>query len=197
MRAKSALSLIAAIVIAGADPGSGPSSRLQARTRAVSVDDLMALSTINDVEIAPTGDRVAYTVSTPSIPTNTHETALFMLPVEGGAPVRLGAEAKIFVPALPAPRLRWRPDGTAISFLAIADGRPQVFAVSPSGGPARALTAAPEGVSGYEWSPDGSQLAYLAREAAPPPPVANKDGSLPPATRLWIQAADTPTPARP
>ena len=52
----------------------------------------------------------------------------------------------------------------SISFLAIAGGRPQVFAVSASGGAASALTDAAEGVSGYEWSPDGKQLAFLTRD---------------------------------
>jgi WD40 repeat protein len=191
-----AVLLITALAVAEAWSGSGTVGRLQARARPVSVDDLMALSTINDVEIAPAGDRVAYTVSTPSTATNTHETALFVLPVSGGAPLRLAPDAKIFVPALPAPRLRWRPDGTSISFLANAEGRPQVFTVMPSGGPARALTTAPEGVSAYEWSPDGTRLAFLSREAAPPAPVANRAGSLPPATRLWIQDADAPASAR-
>ena len=185
-----------AIVLAGTWPATGPSLRLHARARPVSVDDLMALATINDVEIAPAGDRVAYTVSTPALATNTHETALFVLPIGGGTPTRLAADVRVFVPALPAPRVRWSPDGAAISFLGMDNGRPQVFAVSPAGGPAWVVTAAPEGVSGYEWSPEGTKLAFLAREPASSPTVANRAGSLPPATRLWVQHADAAASAR-
>ena len=65
MRAQSALLLIAAIAVAEVWPVTSPTA--QARARPVSVDDLMALATINDVKIAPAGDRVAYTVSTPSV----------------------------------------------------------------------------------------------------------------------------------
>ena len=107
-------------------PGAAP-VLAQAQATPITIDDLMALSTINDVEIAPDGNRVAYTVSTPSVENNTHETALFVLPADGGTPTRLAAEARVFVPALPAPRVRWSPDGTRISFLAVAGGRPQVF----------------------------------------------------------------------
>ena len=176
-------------------PGAAP-VLAQAQAPPITIDDLMALSTINDVEIAPDGNRVAYTVSTPSVENNTHETALFVLPADGGTPTRLAAEARVFVPALPAPRVRWSPDGTRISFLAVAGGRPQVFAVSASGGAASALTDAAEGVSGYEWSPDGTQLAFLTRDPAPPPPIANRAGTLPPATRLWLQPVEHPKSAR-
>ena len=194
MRAQSALLLIAAIAVAEVWPVTSPTA--QARARPVSVDDLMALATINDVEIAPAGDRVAYTVSTPALETNTHDTRLFVLPIGGGTPTRLAADVRVFLPALPAPRVRWSPDGAAISSLGMDNGRPQVFAVSPAGGPAWVVTAAPEGVSGYEWSPDGTKLAFLAREPASPPTVANRAGSLPPATRLWVQDADAAATAR-
>ena len=50
--------------------------------RRVTIDDLMALRTINDVKISPSGDRVAYTVSTPSVERNAHEAALFVMPVD-------------------------------------------------------------------------------------------------------------------
>ena len=124
------------ILVSGLAPSAWPQS--VAPRRPVSIDDLMALSTINDVEIAPAGDRIAYTVSTPSLTTNAHETRIFVVPTSGGTPVQLAEARKVFVPALPAPRLRWSPDGRRLAFLGLADGRPQVFAVAASGGAARA-----------------------------------------------------------
>ena len=44
--------------------------------RSVTVDDLMRVRSITDVRISPDGERVAYVVSTPSLPKNEHETAL-------------------------------------------------------------------------------------------------------------------------
>jgi len=163
----------------------------------VTVDDLMGLRTINDVKISPAGDLVAYVVSTPSVTRNAHEPELFVVPATGGQPRRLAADAKIFAPALPAPRLRWSPDGATITFLAAADGRPQVFAVRASGGAVTALTNAAEGVSAYEWSPDARFMAFLSRDpAAKAAPVANKVGGLPVATRLWVQPLGPAAPAR-
>jgi len=163
--------------------------------RRVTIDDLMALRTINDVEISPSGDRVAYTVSTPSVERNAHEPALFVMPSTGGTAKRLAESHRIFTPALPAPRLRWLPDGQTVSMLVAGTSGPQVLTVNPETNAATVVTSAPAGVSAYEWSPDGKFVAYLTRDAAPgPPPIANRVGSNPPATRLWIQPLPSGAP---
>jgi dipeptidyl aminopeptidase/acylaminoacyl peptidase len=164
--------------------------------RKVTIDDLMALRTINDVEITPAGDLIAYTVSTPSVARNAHEPALFVIPVSGGAPKQLAESYRIFTPALPAPRLRWRPDGS-VSVLVAEKTGPQVLSIKPDNTGAQMVTSAPLGVSGYEWSPDGKYLAYFTRDAGPSTlPIANKVGASPPATRLWIQPLNPAGPAR-
>ena len=113
--------------------------------RPVTVDDLMRVRTIVDAKIAPGGDTVAYVVSTPSVEKNVQETALFVVPAAGGTPTRLAEDRQIFTPALPAPRLRWTPDGRSVTFLGLAGNRPQVFIVPAAGGASRAVTAAPTG----------------------------------------------------
>jgi dipeptidyl aminopeptidase/acylaminoacyl peptidase len=171
--------------------------RLDAQSlRKVTIDDLMALRTINDVKISPAGDQVAYTVSTPSVPRNAHEAALFVIPSSGGTPTQLAETYRIFAPALPAPRVRWRSDGS-ISVLVAEKTGPQVFSIRPDNTGAQIVTSAPFGVSGYEWSPDGKYIAYLTRDAGPSaPPIANRVGANPPATRLWIQPLSPAGPAR-
>jgi dipeptidyl aminopeptidase/acylaminoacyl peptidase len=166
----------------------------------VTIDDLMGLRTIVDVEIAPAGTRVAYVVSTPSLVKNEHEPALFLMSTGGGPATRVAADARIFTPALPAPRLRWSPDGSMLSFLGTVAERPQVFASSGSGGPSRAVTAALEGVFAFEWAPDGKSLAYITRE-----PMSAEEqrqradrsfvtrvGAPERPTRLWVQPLHAP-----
>ena len=82
-----------------------------AASRPVTVDDLMRLRAIVDVRISPDGERVAYVVSTPSLPKNEHEAALFVVPSGGGPPTRVGETVRIFNVPVPRPQLRWSPDG--------------------------------------------------------------------------------------
>src|SRR5438105_5138138 len=124
----------------------------------------MKFRSIVDVKIAPDGQHVAYVVSTPSLTKGEHEGALYIVSAAGGAPSRLGESIRIFNPTAPAPRLRWSPDGSMLSLLAFAGERPQVFAIPLSGAAPHARTDAPEGVSGFEWSPDGKGIGYLTRD---------------------------------
>ena len=132
--------------------------------RAITVDDEMQIKSIVEVRISPDATRVAYVVSTPNLEKNEHEPALYVVPAEGGTPRQLATSLRILNVPLPAPQLRWSPDGRAVSVLAFAGERPQIFMVPLDGAPPRALTAAPEPVTAYEWSPDGRSVAYLTQE---------------------------------
>src|SRR6266516_378800 len=88
-----------------------------AALRPVTIDDLMKLRAIVDVRISPDGERVAYVVSTPSLPKNEHEAALFIVQAAGGTAVRIAEAVRIFNVPTPRPQLRWSPDGSMLSVL--------------------------------------------------------------------------------
>src|SRR4051812_21885991 len=79
----------------------------QRATAALTVDDLMRLRSVVDVQISPDGSRVAYVVSTPNLSKNEHEPALFVVPAAGGTPARIGESVRIFNIPSPRPQLRW------------------------------------------------------------------------------------------
>jgi dipeptidyl aminopeptidase/acylaminoacyl peptidase len=180
------------------------SGSAQQPDRRVSVDDLMTLRSIVDVQIAPDGGRVAYVVSTPNLAKNEHEAALFLVPAAGGAPTRLGDTVRIFNSPSPRPQLRWSPDGARVSVLGFAEGRPEVFGIPVDGGEPQQLTKAPEGVVAYEWSPDSGSLAFITFD----PMSADEErrradksfiiraGAADRAMRLVVQRIDRPSALR-
>src|SRR5262249_33436799 len=99
----------------------------------VTVDDLMKVRSILDTRISPDGQSVAYAVSTPSLERNTHEAAIYVIPARGGTPRRIAEGTRVFGTNLPAPRLRWSPDGASVSFIGFAGEKPQVFAAPAAG----------------------------------------------------------------
>jgi hypothetical protein len=88
---------------------------LRADLRPVTVDDLMALRTVVDVEISPDGESVAYALLRPSLKANRHEVALFVAAAEGGEPRRVGEGVRVPDAPLPAPRLRGSSDGRKLA----------------------------------------------------------------------------------
>src|SRR5438045_9761709 len=113
------------------------SGSAQPARAALTVDDLMRLRSIVDVQISPDGSRVAYVTSTPNLARNSHDAALFLVSADGGQSTRNGESVSIFNVPTPRPQLRWTPDGGPASVVAMAEGRPEVFAVAVSTGEAR------------------------------------------------------------
>jgi dipeptidyl aminopeptidase/acylaminoacyl peptidase len=175
--------------------GSGQPARA-----ALTVDDLMRLRSIVDVQISPDGSRVAYVASTPNLARNSHDAALFIVAAEGGASTRLGESVAIVNVPTPRPQLRWTPDGGSVSVLGVAEGRAEVFVIGVPGGEARQITKAPEGVVAYEWSPDGKRIAFVTVDSMPAEEERRRAeksfviraGAPDRATRLVVQRVDQP-----
>jgi len=121
----------------------------------VTVDDLMRLRSISDVQISPNGEQIAYVVSTPSLETASHEAVLYRVSASGGTPLRLTYQTRLFNKPLPSPWLRWSPDGSLLSFIAYVDSVPQVMAMPSAKGEPWPVTSIKDGVTRYEWSLDG------------------------------------------
>ena len=138
------------------------SSSVIAQTRPVTIDDLFTLKHVEGPVISPEGDWVAFTVEETLYDQQDTETRIWMVSVDGETLLPMTARG------YSASHPRWSPDGRYLSFMAsrgLTDATNQVWILDRRGGEARQLTFIDQGIRSYEWSPDGSRLLLLIRDA--------------------------------
>ncbi|MCJ7755681.1 MAG: S9 family peptidase, partial [Thermoanaerobaculales bacterium] len=123
---------------------------------------VLSLESAGDPKISPDGSTVVYTVRNADWDDNRFDSELWM--------ARRGEE--------PFPLTRtegesssdasWSPDGAWVALVADRGKGPQIWLISPRGGEARPLTAVEDGVSAFEWSPDGTQMAVAITDRQDP-----------------------------
>ncbi len=122
------------------------------------VRDFLEVPIITSPEISPDGKRVAYLWQKRSIEEDRRERRLYVVPADGGAPLRL-----TFGDTQPS-SVAWR-DNDALSYISSQGGTAQVWLHPFDGSAPRPITEFADGVSGFFWSPDGKRLAVLASPA--------------------------------
>lgn len=132
------------------------------------VDDFAKLKDVDSPRVSPDGKWIAYTVTETDLKEDKTETRVWMVPAAGGDAIPMTSKG------YSAESPRWSPDGKYLSFLASRgktkdgeDEKPQVFTLNRLGGEAQQVTNLKQGVSGYEWSPDGKRLVLLVRDPRP------------------------------
>jgi dipeptidyl aminopeptidase/acylaminoacyl peptidase len=126
--------------------------------RPITETDLYSFQWIGSPEISPDGSKVAYTLVKVTAKHDNYETAVWIVPTNGGASRQITASPHDSNP-------RWSPDGKRLAFLRATekDGKPeppQIYLLAMDGGEARPLTEMPKGTSGLQWSPDGRSIAF-------------------------------------
>lgn len=135
--------------------------RAQEEKNPISIDDLVQLNQINDIQISPDGAWIAFVKKSADTVKDKHSSRIWMIASSGGEAIPMTSNF------YNASNPRWSPDGKYLSFSAARgeDAKVQVWTLNRLGGEAEQLTAIPQGISGYEWSPDGKRLLLLIRDS--------------------------------
>jgi dipeptidyl aminopeptidase/acylaminoacyl peptidase len=178
----------------------------EAQAKRFELADLSRLVHLADPQIAPDGKKVVLVVSRANEAENRYDAELVAVDLATRTHRSLTFDRR----ALSSPR--FSPAGDRLAFLAAGAppaAVPQVYVMSVTGGDARRVTTAPEGVSRFAWRPDGATLAFIAEDPAPVRTgaarfddafVVGNDGYL--STRaaapshLWLVSADGGEPRR-
>ncbi len=133
--------------------GALPALRAQAP---FNVDGLMRLARIDEPQLSPDGKSIAFTVQTIDMASNTKPTQIYVVPVDGGTPLRLTNEG------MSNTRPRWMPDSQRIVFVSDRSNGSQIWSMKTDGTDARLLTNMPTGAGGVTVSPDGKLILFTS-----------------------------------
>jgi dipeptidyl aminopeptidase/acylaminoacyl peptidase len=148
--------LIAGLVAAALPAGLALSEGPEPASRLTS-EQALARREISELQVAPDGRRVAFTVREPPKGEG-RSRHLWVLDLRT-------REARQFTRSTKsewAPR--WSPDGTRLAFLSDRDEKEQLWVMSADGGEAARLATEEADGDAFEWSPDGTRIAYLAKQ---------------------------------
>ena len=131
------------------DPGlpSGPTFR-----------DMLSLRSVGSPAISPDGHWVAYTLRIPDWEQN-RSVSEFWIAEGDETLVRIATEEDGYRGSV-----RWTPDGRWLAYRASGD-TPALKLLSPDGASSRTVELGVRGAGTFRFSPDGSAVAVLAREA--------------------------------
>ncbi len=154
----------------GGRGGAAPAAATtQGGRRALTVSDMYRVRTVGNLQIAPDGEFVLYTVSQLDSARDRSESDVYLTRWDGSRTLRLTYSPE----SEGSPR--FSPDGRYIAYTSSrgipSDRGAQVWLLDRSGGEAQKLTDVRGGVSGFEWSPDSKQLILTVQD---PDPDANR-----------------------
>ncbi|MGC2229047.1 MAG: hypothetical protein WA578_18905, partial [Candidatus Sulfotelmatobacter sp.] len=142
-----------------------------AQERRIQLEDLTKIVTVSDPQISPDGKSIVCVVSRPNFDENRSDHELVLVDVATGAQRVLTFDRK----GVASPR--WSPSGDRLAFVAVVPYTPdkkdgstkredsfQVFVMPMSGGDARKVTNAPNGVEQFAWRPNGMDIAYVTSD---------------------------------
>jgi dipeptidyl aminopeptidase/acylaminoacyl peptidase len=161
--------LVACAVIGGAIMLRAQAAPISFPKLAPTVDQILSLKRAGSPEISPDGRSVAYTVRETNWDENAYETEIWLADTTsvGNAAGRQLTNARKSSQS-PA----WSPDGSKLAFISDRSDKRQIYLINPLAGEAEALTSLEDGITDFEWSPDGRTIAYTATE---PKSTALKD----------------------
>jgi dipeptidyl aminopeptidase/acylaminoacyl peptidase len=124
----------------------------------IEASDYHDIVQIDDPQLSPDGERVAYVHKTPS-GDDEYETTIYIVSVDGDNPQRFTAEeGKDANP-------RWSPSGDRLAFTSVRGDAEssQLWVMPVDGGEASQVTNVVGGVETFVWSSDGERIAFTQR----------------------------------
>jgi dipeptidyl aminopeptidase/acylaminoacyl peptidase len=132
------------------------------QARHIELNDLTKITSVSDPQISPDGKSIVFVVSRPNLEKDRTDRELVRIEIATGAQHVLTYERR----GIGSPR--WSPSGDRLAFVAVEgtgkDAAQQIFVLPMTGGDARKITDAPNGIEQFAWKPDGREIAYVTSD---------------------------------
>ena len=140
-------------------------SGVEAQTRPVTAEDYFAFETVSDPHFSPDGSTIAFVVTSVDQKQNRRRGEIWTVAVDASRP-----PTALTTAPQSSNTPRWSPDGRTLAFLSArptagetGETRTQIWLLPLAGGEPRRLTSLANGVSSFQWSPDGSRMVVVSR----------------------------------
>ena len=141
----------------------------------LSIDHIMKLKTVNSLALSPKGDWIAYVVTRMDEEKDKKFSQIHMTSTDGKTTLPMTA---VYMDASDP---QWSPDGKYLAFLGLRgtdkDAKNQVWTLDLRGGEAVQFTDVLQGVNSFRWSPDGTKMALVIKDAKPLNNETNKNST--------------------
>ena len=136
---------------------------LAAQQRPFTFMDVQEMKRAGSWTPSPDGSWMLYTVTTPDWEAAESQTDIHLVSLREGVP---SARQLTYTDDKNETSPMWAPDGSFFLFASNRDGdETQLYMMRHDGGEARRITDAEDGVSGFDFSPDGNWLVYRSGES--------------------------------
>ena len=143
--------------------------------RPMTFEDMMAMKRLGPTAVSPDGKWLGYTVTTVNLEQNTKTMELWLQPIAGGAPIKLGV-------GQPGDNgLEFAPDGKHILFLSGRElASQQVFTAdfdtaTGAASNVRRVSTNWDGADNAKWAPDSQSIVYTAEVYPDCPAIVDDD----------------------
>ena len=140
-------------------------SAKQAKTINLSIDHIMKMKSVESLALSPDSKWIAYVVTRVDEEKDKKFSQIHITSIDGKSTLPMTA---VYMNASDP---QWSPDGKYLAFLGVRgtdkDTENQVWTLDLRGGEAVQFTNVPQGVNSYRWSPDGTKMALVIKDAKP------------------------------
>lgn len=187
-----------------------------AQEHRIQLEDLTKIVSVSDPQISPDGKSIVCVVSRQNFDEDLSDNELVLVDVATDAQRVLTFDRK----KVGSPR--WSPSGDGLAFVAVVpytkdkkddttkrEDSPQVFVLPMSGGDAKKVTNAPNGVEQFAWRPNGKDIAYVTSDDPPNQKEIEKHNdsfevgdndylttSAPTSSHIWLVSAEGGAPKK-